>query len=116
MKEDPIQIFEKVLTQNNQYSNYWQVYFRNQNKNIIDSQTIVSASNCQYCLNGSLLTINYSGNGGDINLPYKVAENQIINYWENSVLKMLEITKNDLKITVPLGSIKFTSTILVRVS
>lgn len=113
----PIQIYEKVLTQSNQFTNYFQVWFRDLNQYLKESQTIVSvSSNYQYCLNGNLLTINYSGNGEELNLPYKIAENQVISYWDSGVLKMLEISKNDLKIIVPNGIIKFTCTIMVRVS
>lgn len=117
MKIDPMQIYEKVLTQQNQFTTYFQIWFRNLSQYVKESQTIVSASpNYQYCLNGNLLTINYSGTGEEINLPYKSAENQIINYWDSDVLKKLEISKNDLKIIIPTGVIKFTCTIMVRVN
>lgn len=124
MKYDPIQIYEKVLNATGTFNTYWQTYFRNQSKNLIDSQTITSASfvsasnsSCQYCLNGNLLTLNYSGNSETIiKLPYKIAENQVINYWESGVLKQLDISKGDLTIKIPNGIIKFTATILVRQS
>lgn len=117
MKITPIQIYEKVLTPQNQFTNYFQIWFRDLFQYVKESQTIVSASpSYQYCLNGNLLTINYFGSGEEINLPYKIAENQIINYWDSDVLKKLEISKNDLKIIVPNGVIKFTCTIMVRVN
>lgn len=86
MKIDPAPL-STPISDNLVLTNVWFVWLRNISQYFKESQTIISATDYQYCLNGNLLTINYSGNGGDINLPYKVAENQIINYWENSVLK-----------------------------
>lgn len=114
MRLDPVPL-STPISDSLTMSHPWFVWFRNLFQYVKESQTIVSASNYQYCLNGNLLTINYSGNGEEINLPYKIAENQIINYWDSDVLKKLEINKNDLKIVVPNGVIKFTETILVRV-
>lgn len=116
MKIDPIQVYEKIIETSGRLTQYGQNWFRNLSQYVKESQTIVSASpSYQYNLTGNLLTINYNGNGEVINLPYKIAENQIINYWDSDVLKKLEISKNDLKIVVPNGNIKFTETILVRV-
>lgn len=117
MKIDPIQLSEKLVDNTGMLTRYFNAWFRNLSITLKEAQTIVSAStNYQYCLNGNLLTINYSGIGEEINLPYKIAENQVINYWDNNILKKLDISKNDLKITIPTGVIKFTATIMVRVS
>ena len=117
MKLDPVPL-STPISDSLTMSHPWFVWFRNLFQYVKESQTIVSASsNYQYCLNGNLLTINYSGNGDEkLNLPNKIAENQIINYWDGDILKKLEINKNDVKITIPTGVIKFTATIMVRVS
>lgn len=117
MKLDPLQIYEKVLTQDNRLSTYFGTWFRNLSQYLKESQTITSGSNYEYCLIGNTLTINYSGYGNvELNLPYKSASNQVISFWDGNVSKKIEISKNDLKITVPNGDIKLTAMILVRVS
>lgn len=108
MRIDPAPLTTKITDQS--LTLPWQTWFRNVSKNLEDSTKITSTSGAYINVNGNLLTLIYTGPSSTINLPYKIAQNQMCIFWNSDTnqLEKINLVKDS-------NEIIFTSNVEVNV-
>lgn len=109
------------ITKDDTLTQVWFTWFRNLSQNMVQACNLTSATNYKYTINNSQITIIYNGNGNEsLLLPYKIATNQILNYWifdgnvNDYVLKMLSLNEDDEQISLPSGNIKINFGLIIK--
>lgn len=108
MRIDPAPLTTKITDKS--LTLPWQTWFRNISKNLEDSTKIISTSGAYINVNGNLLTLIYTGSSSTINLPYKVAQNQMCIIWNSDTNQM-----EKLNLVKDQDTIIFTSNVEVNV-
>lgn len=120
MKIQPAPLSNNITTESS-LTQVWFTWFRNLSQNMVQACNLTSATNYKYTINNSLITIIYNGNGNEsLQLPYKIATNQILNYWifdedvNAYVQSMLSLNEDDEQIDLPSGQIKINFGLIIK--